>query len=170
MGFNTRKVIFFIGRLLLAVALIAMGYHMYNHGHSLYNKHLHALRKLALPDSQGSSLVPGIGITYENLNQQIVKGDAALFALSGLLLILNQRKLGAMFMILAISFILLTKDNFMLKSGAPGSKVNQTEQNQRVLDFFKHLSLIGAALLIIDNGGRKYVKSEGSENRKAKQE
>ena len=94
------------------------------------------------------------GITFEGLNKMIVKGDAALFALSGLLLLINQRRLGAVFLIVAASFILLTKDNVYLRTG---TKVNQADYNQRVVDFFKHLSLIGAALILIDNGGKKYI-------------
>lgn len=70
--------------------------------------------------------MPGLSITFEALNKLIVKGDAALFALSGLTLLLNQRRLAAMLMILAVSFILLTKDNFYLKTG---SKVNPAEHS-----------------------------------------
>ena len=86
-----------------------------------------------------------------------MKGDAALFALSGLLLLLNQRTMGATLMIIAVTFILATKDNPFLTTGSRASSPT-ADYNQRVIDFFKHLSLIGVALLVIDNGGKETVE------------
>ncbi len=53
-------------------------------------------------------------ITYEKLNQYLVKADGALFALSGVLIIANSRTSGAFLMLIAVLFILLTKDNALL--------------------------------------------------------
>ena len=59
------RLTFHIGRILLGLVLIAMGYHIYMQGHQAYNKYLHALRRLALPDSQASSQFMTTGITFE---------------------------------------------------------------------------------------------------------
>lgn len=62
------KITFHIGRILLGLLLIAMGYYTYTNGHQAYNKHLHSLRRLAFPDSQASSIIPALGISYEQMN------------------------------------------------------------------------------------------------------
>ena len=59
-------------------------------------------------------MVPLIGITFEKLNQVLIKFDGALFVLSGILILLNQES-GSRVLILAVAFILLTKDNPFLK-------------------------------------------------------
>ena len=56
------------------------------------------------------------GKSYEKLNQHLVKVDGALFALSGILIIANNKVSGALLMLIAISFILLTKDNPFLNN------------------------------------------------------
>jgi hypothetical protein len=72
--------------------------------------------------------------------------------LSAVLIFLNLRKSGAAFMILSTLFILATRDNFLLKTGGTGSRANNNSEGaQRMLDFFKHLSLLGIALLVIDD-------------------
>ncbi len=86
------KVSFHIGRILLGILLIAMGYYTYSNGHQAYNKYLHAIRRLAFTESQASSIIPSLGISYEHLNQHIVKGLGGVFALSGACTVVGMRK------------------------------------------------------------------------------
>ena len=152
------KLSFHIGRILLGFVLIALGYYTFTNGHQAYNKYLHAIRKLVLPDSQASSTIASLGITFEQLNQQIVKVLGGLFALSGactVVGIMGLRKTGAVLMIIAVAFVLVTRDNFLLQTG--GSKTQSQPMLNRVCEFLKHLFLIGAALLVYTNGG-SYLK------------
>ena len=57
-----------LGRTLLGLILIAMGFFMFQQGHPFYNKYVHAFRKMLLPDSQASQQALGLGLTYEQLN------------------------------------------------------------------------------------------------------
>lgn len=155
-----RSITFHVSRLLLSVLLAAFAYYFWEHGHSIYDRYLHALRKVFSPESFGSSQVPYLGMTYEQLNKYVIKGEAGLFFLSGVLMFLNQRRLAAWFLIAATLFILLTKDNFMMKISAIGSKANNTEITSRMMSFFKHISLLGIALMLMDVGKTKTSKSK----------
>jgi hypothetical protein len=96
-----------------------------------------------------------LDITFEQLNHYLIKGDGALFMLSGLLILINCKKLGAFTLILAVSFILATKDNPYLHSIM---KSIQKEKQEKLTSILKHLSLIGAAfLLMADRGDPKVV-------------
>ncbi|CDW74289.1 UNKNOWN [Stylonychia lemnae] len=162
---SSRKITYFLGRLLFSLFLIAIGYHMFQNGHQIYNRYLHALRKLILPESQGSGLVPLIGITFERLNQIIIKFDGALFVTSGLLILIQKQAMGSKMLIVAVIFILLTKDNPFLKTN---DKLYGLDQSQRILEFLKHLSLIGVALIISDKGGKEHVNEEEFNDEKVK--
>ncbi len=59
------RVSFNFGRILLGLVLIAMGYIMLQDGHKLYDKYLHAFRKMILPNTLGSDKFFGTGISYE---------------------------------------------------------------------------------------------------------
>jgi hypothetical protein len=108
------KISYHIGRILLGMMLIGLGYFLYTSGHQQFDKYLHAVRKLILPDSQASSKIPYLEITYERLNQYLVKADGALFAISGILVIGGSNTLGGVLMLVATAFILATKDNPLL--------------------------------------------------------
>lgn len=75
--------------------------------------------------------------------------------LSGFFIISNQRKLGGFLMIIAMVFILMTKDNPFIVSHL--KSINK-EKNQRAIDFLKHISLVGAALLLLGSGKRNKVE------------
>ena len=137
--------VFHVGRLILAFALIAMGCFIYMNGVHVYDKYLHAVRKMFLPDSYGSQTALSTQITYDQLNQYLIKFDGILFVLSGLLIAFNKRKVGALLLFIALAFVLATKDNPFIKSNL---KSIQNEQNQRTMDFIKHISLLGAAFLL----------------------
>lgn len=69
--------------------------------------------------------------------------------ISGLLILINKGKMGkigALLLVLAVSFVLATKDNPFLSSNLKSIK---NDQGQRNLDFMKHISCLGAALLML---------------------
>ena len=146
------RITFHSGRILLGLILIAMGYSIYTSGHHTYNKHLHAIRKLIYPDSQASSVFMNTGLTFEQCNQQIVKVLGGIFALSGFSLAFGLRKQGATLLIIGTLFIILTKYNPFLTTG--GSKMTAQPKAQMVIEGLKYLALIGAALLVTDNGDK----------------
>ena len=56
---------FNLARVLLALCIIAFGYHMFMSGHYYYDKYVHAVRKMLLPESLPSHKPFGYNITYE---------------------------------------------------------------------------------------------------------
>eukprot|EP00349_Pseudokeronopsis_sp_Brazil_P003047 CAMPEP_0202957556 /NCGR_PEP_ID=MMETSP1396-20130829/1923_1 /ASSEMBLY_ACC=CAM_ASM_000872 /TAXON_ID= /ORGANISM="Pseudokeronopsis sp., Strain Brazil" /LENGTH=138 /DNA_ID=CAMNT_0049675083 /DNA_START=1 /DNA_END=417 /DNA_ORIENTATION=- len=136
-----------MGKVLFGLMIIVAGYMMQYDQTRLYNKYLHALRKSFLPESMGNDLAPFpvIQLSYEQMFTYLIKADAYLFMLSGFLII-SQKKLGAIFLILATLFVLATRDNPFIESNL---KSVQMEQEQRQLDFVKHLGLIGGALILL---------------------
>ena len=139
------KIIFFIGRLVFALSLIAMGYVIFTQGHNVYDKYLHAFRKQFLPDTSATAKVVG-SITWEELNKYLIRVVGALFSLSGLLFLVNKRGQGAWLLFIALTFVLLTKDNPFLQSNLKSIK---SEQGQRNKDFVKHLSVLGVGLMML---------------------
>jgi uncharacterized membrane protein YphA (DoxX/SURF4 family) len=140
------KLTFSLGRIIVALAIIAMGYSMFNGGFIHYEKYVHAVRKMFFPDSFPSHKPFGLQFTWEQLVTYLIRADAALLMLSGLLILTNQSKQGGFLLILALLFILATKDNPFLQSNLKSIK---NEQGQRTFDFIKHLSAIGASLILI---------------------
>ncbi len=100
-----------IGRIILALTLIAMAIMTYFNGENYFNKYYHAVRKMMLPDSMGSQLAFGTSLTWDQVISILIKFNAMLFAASGLLILGNQRVGGAFALILAVSMVLATKDN-----------------------------------------------------------
>ena len=99
-----------------------------------------------LPGLKASDKAFGLHLTFNELNDFAVKADGVIFILSGFLLILNWRKLGGFLLIIAMTFVLATKDNPWIESNVISI---EKEKNQRFMDFLKNLSVIGAALLIM---------------------
>ena len=139
------KLVYFIGRVIFAMSLIVMGFLIFMNGHYVYDKYLHAFRKQFLPDSHGSQTVLGL-LTWEDLNRHLIHADGLLFIISGLLLLFNKKKTGACILLFAIFFVLCTKDNPFLTSNL---KSIQNEKGQRMKDFIKHISVVGAVLLML---------------------
>ena len=81
-----------LGRVILGLTLLVMGFIIYANGDNYYNKYYHAVRKMLLPDSMGSHLVMGTSLTWDTVITNIIKVNAFLFAVSGALILGNQRK------------------------------------------------------------------------------
>lgn len=75
-----------------------------------------------------------------------------MFMVAGLLLIMNSRKLGGFLLIIAMAFVLATKDNPWIESNVISI---QKDKNQRLMDFLKNLSVVGAALLVMTDNSAK---------------
>ena len=80
---------FTVGRILLALSLIAFGYHMLTNGYIYYEKYVHAVRKMIAPDSLPSHKPFGMPYSYDLIVTYLIRLDAILFILSGILIIAN---------------------------------------------------------------------------------
>jgi len=126
---SRKNLTFTIGRVVLALTLIAFGYHMLMmQGYVYYEKYVHAVRKMVFPDSLPSHKPFGLPYTYDQLVTYSIKADAILFILSGLSILTNQKKEGAVLLIMATWFVLATKDNPFLDSNLKSIK---SESSQR---------------------------------------
>ena len=67
--------------------------------------------------------------------------------MSGLLLLLNKKCTGGLFLTVAVAFILIVKDNPWLRHSA--LKTTTKEINERITDFLKNLGIMGAAILLM---------------------
>ncbi len=86
---RTNKLIFSLGRIIVALAIIAMGYSIFTNGFIHYEKCVHAVRKMAYPDSLPSHKPFGLQFTWEQIVLALIKANAALFMLSGILILTN---------------------------------------------------------------------------------
>jgi hypothetical protein len=105
-----------IGRVILALSLLAMSLMIFTNGTTYYGKYYHEIRKMLVPDSMASNKVLGTTVTWDVLITYLIKANAGLFALSSFFILGNQRTLGAVTLILAIGMVLATKDNPFMQS------------------------------------------------------
>ncbi len=89
---SRKNLTFTVGRILLALILIAFGYQMFMNGYIYYEKYVHAVRKMLAPDSLPSHKPFGLPLSYDQLVPYLIKADAVLFILSGVSIIVNQKK------------------------------------------------------------------------------
>jgi hypothetical protein len=119
---------------------------IFTNGTTYYGKYYHEIRKMLAPDSMASNKILGTTMTWDVLITYLIKANAGLFALSSFFILGNQRTLGAITLIFAVGMVLATKDNPFMQSNL---KSIYRESEQRSLDFIKHLSALGAALLLL---------------------
>ncbi len=86
---SRKTLVFTLGRLLLALSLLALGISIYINGHIYYEKYFHAVRKMAFPDSLPSHKVLNLSLNWDQLVLYLIKFDAILFLLSGLFIMTN---------------------------------------------------------------------------------
>lgn len=65
LSFNT-------GRMLLGLVVIAMGFFIYQDGIRVYEKYLHALRKMYLPHTKPSDIAYNLGLSYNKFFEHLV--------------------------------------------------------------------------------------------------
>jgi hypothetical protein len=105
-----------IGRVLLALSLLALSLMIFMNGTSYYGKYYHEIRKMLAPDSMASHKALGTALTWDTLITYMIKANSGLFALSSIFILGNQRTLGAITLILAVAMVLATKDNPFMHS------------------------------------------------------
>ncbi len=71
--------------------------------------------------------------------------------MSGLLILLNRRCLGSLLLVIAVSFILIVKDNPWIKHSS--MKTVNKEVNEKFNDFVRNLSLLGSAFILMFHKG-----------------
>lgn len=75
--------------------------------------------------------------------------------LSGLLILLNRKCTGGFLLLIAVSFIMITRDNPYIHSNM---KTIQKERSDKTIDILRNLVLVGASLLLMaDRGDQKTV-------------
>ena len=102
---------FHLGRRILACLAIVIGFKIFTAGLTLYEDPLSKLRKLVLPHGPASLDVFGQNVTFEQLNEYIVKTLGSLFMIAGILIFINRKYLGASFLIVAVLFTVSTRGN-----------------------------------------------------------
>ena len=85
---------------------------------------------------------------------------AMMMALSGLLIIFNRQILGPLFLLIVMAFLLATTDNPYLYDHV---KPTMKNKNYKFSDLFRHLSLVGAAFLIMMDRGPKQDNDQKKE-------
>ena len=101
-------------------------------------------------------LCSGTTLTWEELNRHLIMGDATLYILAGILILLNARCTGGFFLMLAALFIVAVQDFPWLRHSALKSTLK--ERNDKLAVLMQNLSVIGAALLIMNKGCPKKIQ------------
>ena len=157
-----------LARVLLGLAVIYTGFQMCSQGAEFYVPFLHAWRRMLLPDSKNKI---SDGMTYEQIFKNIVQAFGALMILGGILVLINMRKAGGVAIMVAITFMILTQDNPMIKSYI---KPKPKNTNLRVNDLMRHLSLMGTCLFMLvcpptmDDEDAEAAKAAETKNKKKK--
>ena len=139
---------FCTGRVVIGLISILMALQTLTTSHESYDQSLHELRKTYFPATQSTQAVcSGTKITWEEMNRIVIYIEAGLLKLSGLLIIMNKKCAGSSLFMAAICFIMLIKDNPLIRHSA----LRTTEKEHHILinEFLKNLGLIGAALLLM---------------------
>lgn len=95
-------------------------------------------------------------MTWEEFNRYLIQTEAATLIVSGLLLLMNRKCTGSLLLSAAVIFILVVKDYPWLRHSMMKSAVR--ERNERIVDFLKNISLLGAACLLMTDRGSRVIK------------
>ena len=96
-------------------------------------------------------VLPQYQTTWEELNLYLIKGEGVILVLSGLLILFNRRCLGSLLLVIAVTFILIVKDNPWLRHNS--MKSSQKEVKEKFYNFVENLGLLGSALLLMFHRG-----------------
>ena len=70
------------------------------------------MRKTYMPKvNSDDKVLPDYAMTWEELNLFLIKSEGLILILSGLLILLNQRCMGSFLLVIAMTFVLIVKDN-----------------------------------------------------------
>ena len=156
-------------RVCIGFALIQLGINCFTDpGVRTYNKYLHAVRKSIAPTTKPGDIAFG-GMTNDQLNLAMIQVEACVTICAAILIILGRKTFGAICLILVTIFMMVSKDNPRLESNV--AAINR-EKPMRLENFFRDLSMIGAAFMILGGMGGQLLKdvSTGSEKSEEKKE
>ena len=143
---------FCIGRTIIGLVTVLMGLQTLFTGQEAYDESLHEFRKTYLPQTSATQRVLAqYPTTWEELNLYLIKSEGLLLLLSGFLILINRKCLGSLLLVIAVSFILIVKDNPWIRHSA--MKTVNKEVKEKFNDFVNNLTLLGSALIIMFHKG-----------------
>ena len=150
---KARAVSFCTGRTIIGLVTVLMGLQTLLTGQEAYDESLHELRKTYLPNIVAATerVLPQYQTTWEELNLYLIKGEGLILVLGGLLILMNRRCLGSLLLVIAVTFILIVKDNPWLRHNS--MKSSQKEVKEKFNNFVENLGLLGSALLLMFHRG-----------------
>jgi hypothetical protein len=77
----------------------------------------------------------------------VIQAEAWTLIVSGVLILVNRKCTGGLLLFLGVAFIILVKDYPWLRHNA--LKTASKERNEKISDFLKNLSMLGASLLLM---------------------
>ena len=146
------KMVRFFARGGLALAILMLGLDSIgDEGERNYNKYMHSLRKMKLPNTKPSdaSFVPGL--SWNDMNKTLITANGVLLCLAAACIVLNQFQLAGIFISTFAIFMAGTKDNYYLKSDV--SAINR-EKKDRLEWLSSDLSLLGVGLALLGGIGQ----------------
>ena len=152
---------FCTGRWIIGFLALLTGLQMLYNGQASYDESLHEFRKTFYPNTLATNPVcSGTKLTWEEFNLYAIKGEAALFIISGALILLNRKCTGSLFLVAAVTFIFIVKDLPWLRHST--LKSTRLERNEKLIDILKNLSMLGAAILLMTDKGTARIARKQS--------
>ena len=144
------KIAVLVARAIMCVVIMYMGMWICtDSGERLFNKFMHSLRKMAGNKSKPGDIAVA-GKTWNEVNILVCNVMGVLALLSGLLILAGRKALGGIALIIVALFMMATKDNYWIVSDV---SVIKREKAQRLENFCRDVSLIGAAIMFIGGYG-----------------
>lgn len=150
--YNARLGMFWLG-LLIAF----LGVNMYLTGHQFFAPYFHAYRKWLLPELK-NRITPTL--TFDDCAWFVVRMHSIIMFVCGLLIMRGNRVLGPAMLIFEMEFMIVALDNpFIIDYLKP--KPKNTRYRYDLL--FKHISMVGLAILIMCSPPAKTAEEEEEE-------
>ena len=105
-----------------------------------------------MPNSKPSDEAFG-GMTWEQLNNQIINAMGASIMLGAALILVGQKVVGGLLLAVASAIMAATKDNYWIESDVSAIK---REKAIRLENFCRDVSLMGVAICFIGGYGHQY--------------
>ena len=116
MAINWEKLGRVFARLCIGMSLVIMGLLVINDsGERTYNKYLHSVRKMYMPNSKPSDQALA-GKTYDEFNQLLIAVHGVLLIIAGTGFLFLKQGLAALSLLLSCAFMMATKDNYWIQS------------------------------------------------------
>jgi hypothetical protein len=133
---------------MIGLLSVLMGLQTLSFGQSNYDQSLHELRRTYWPDTLATQpVIKGGNLTWEEVNRYVIQAEAWTLIVSGLLILVNRKCTGGLLLFLGVAFIVMIKDYPWLRHNA--LKTASKERNEKISDFLKNLSMLGASILLM---------------------